>query len=741
MSEPKKLPAVLFGLGITPLSAAGGLYLGAFVLTRWLDLKSAPALAMLPRYWEYSARLPQNFRFPLYAASGLAAVVAVAPLFIILAVLFAKPKRELHGSARFANGAEIAQTGLLKPPAKQEKGKPLPLPGLLLGKYKGKLLRWAGSEFLFVAARTRAGKGVSLIVPNCLNYRDSMVIYDPKFENFLLTAGYRASVGQQVFLFNPGGLMPGMSKADWDTDDEAHRAKLSAQAAQITGLKSHRWNPFTYVSRNPLFMYKDVSNMAAIMLPMSAKSSGGNDSFWVESARKLFVGLALYMLETEHERPNRDADYRERSALSYLYRLTTPADGQTLTDWIKKELETRKRSGNSLSDACQTLLSGFANGNAKTNADILATMTAPLGIFLDPVVEAATSGDDFRLDDLRRKRMTVYIGINPTETATFSRLTNLFFSQLVQVNVAQGLPENNLDANGQTTLPFQCLLLMDEFPALGNVQAIQEGVSYVAGYGLRLMIIAQSPAQIEAVYGRENARTFFTNFAARAIFTPRDQAEAEEYSRILGNETVKAKSVSRSSGKGSSRSQSTSDQKRALMYDSEIKQMPMDKCILDMAAARPIYADKIRYYDDPAFKERSGMDIPFIPDLLFRTGSLKRHDDQSQPIPRDQVKNTHPSDYGNKQELAQIYTDLVSGDPETAVLLARSLKGSWHLETMPTVRAMLADSTAADTPPFDGEDGENGIADASGDGQAYDDADAEDAETENGGGLFDNIED
>ena len=120
-----------------------------FVLTRWLDLKSTPALAMLPHYWEYSARLPQNFRFPLYAASGLAAVVAVAPLFIILAVLFAKPKRELHGSARFANGAEIAQTGLLKPPAKQEKGKPLPPPAILLGRYKGKFLRWAGSEFLF----------------------------------------------------------------------------------------------------------------------------------------------------------------------------------------------------------------------------------------------------------------------------------------------------------------------------------------------------------------------------------------------------------------------------------------------------------------------------------------------------------------------------------------------------------------------------------------------------------------
>ncbi|OSI10947.1 type IV secretory system conjugative DNA transfer family protein [Neisseria zoodegmatis] len=726
MSDTKKLPAVLFGLGLTPFAAAGGLYLASWLFTRWLSLKSAPSVLMLPRYWPYYDRLPENMVFPLQATSAIALLLAAVPLAAILAALFMKPKRELHGSARFANTAEIAKTGLLKPPEKHKPSEPLPLPSLLLGRYRGRFLRWVGNEFLFVAARTRAGKGVSLIIPNCLHYRDSMAIYDPKFENFLLTAGYRASVGQKIFLFNPGGLMPGMSKADFDSGDTAHTERLFKQAKLIKGLRSHRWNPFSYVSRNPLFMYKDISNMAAIMLPMSTKSSSGdgNSSFWVESARKLFVGLALFMLETEDERENRDTDYRERSTLSYLYRLTSPKNGKGLTEWIKDELDRRNRTGRPLSDACQTLLGGFASGNAKTNADILATMTAPLGIFLDPVVETATSGDDFRLDDLRSQRMTIYIGINPTETSTFSRLTNLFFSQLIQVNVAQGLPENNIDPDtGKTKLPFQCLLLMDEFPALGNVPAIMEGVSYVAGYGLRMMIIAQSPAQIEAVYGRENARTFFTNFAARALFTPRDQTEAEEYSKILGNETVKSKSVSRSRGKGTSRSQSVSDQKRALMYDSEIKQMPMDKCILDMAASRPIYADKIRYYDDPALKGRAGRPIPHVPELHFVSGGLKKHDDTPQTIPQEQVADTHPSEYGNKQELAQVFTDLIA-DPETAVMLGQILYSDWKLEMMPTVRNILAEDVSGGMPFADEADEESA-----------------DSAAENGGGLFDNIDD
>ena len=143
--------------------------------------------------------------------------------------------------------------------------------------------------------------------------------------------------------------MLGMSKADFYSGDSAHTERLFKQAKMVKGMCSHRWNPFSYISRNPLFMYKDISNMAAIMLPMAAKNSG--DGFWTESARKLFVGLSLYMLETEHERKNRNTDYRQSSSLSYLYRLTTPANGKSLTEWLKDELDRRNKSDNPLSDA------------------------------------------------------------------------------------------------------------------------------------------------------------------------------------------------------------------------------------------------------------------------------------------------------------------------------------------------------------------------------------------------------
>ena len=331
-----------------------------------------------------------------------------------------------------------------------------------------------------------------------------------------------------------------------------------------------------------------------------------------------------------------------------------------------------------------------------------------MGIFFDPIVEAVTSADDFRLDDIRRCRMTIYLGIKPTETGTFARLTNLFFSQLINVNVEQGLPENNINpATGKTTLPHQCLLLMDEFTALGNVPAIMDGVSYVAGYGLRLMIIVQSPAQIEAVYGRENARTFFTNFACRVMFTPRDQTEAKEYSEILGNETVKAKSKSRSTGKSSSHSQSISEQKRALMYDTEIKQMPMDKCILDMAAIRPIYADKIRYYDDPLFKERAKIippDIPTVEPTLSKvryiappkkekkTKATKQHEI---PIATATNKQSFAQHIVNQVALSmsQNMADFPNVDGnEQLNLFATGIQNLWQIEDKPVCMRLLSNS-------------------------------------------------
>lgn len=646
----KPLKILLVLVIVTLIFVVIGQLVGGFVLCSWLKQNFTWSVLFLLRTFQQHTAYPVNVQQAIYVSSALSVLIGLIPGIMALAMVVSKPKRELHGSSRFANQMEVNQAGLLK--LKYDK------PDILVGKLNGKYLRWSGNEFAFLAAPTRSGKGVGIVVPNCLHYRDSMVIFDPKQENFLLTSGFRHKNGQKVFLFNPGGRTP------------EHEVRPHAP------LLSHRWNPLTYVRRNPVYTYKDAMNVASILFPRSAKDSGSS-TFFTESAQKLFVGLLMFLVETESE--------GNSVTLSNLFRLTVPKTGVPLAEWIHTELESRQINGRDLSDQCTTLLLGFANGNVKTGADILATVTAPLAIFLDPVVEAATSGDDFYLDDVRKQRMTIYLGIVPTETDVFSRLTNLFFSQLVTVNVAQGLPENN------PALKYQCLLLMDEFTALGVVPIIETGVAYIAGYNLRLMLIFQSPSQVTRLYTKEGTRTFFTNFGLQIFYPPRDQQDAKEYSDMIGYETFKARSKSRSKGKGGM-STSESDQRRAVMNPDELKIMPKGECVISMNSMRPIKATKIIYYEDEVFKPRISLPLPEIPELFVSVG---RPNVQPAAIVAEELETTDIEDTSNASALfEEMIKSLVRPDSpqEFITALAASVKNNLGIDSMPVISRLMQTS-------------------------------------------------
>lgn len=699
MSQPKKpvLPLIIFLAIVVPSALAGGFYLGAIVFIDWVGLsKTEPSIGLLLKYWQLN-QIPEAMFTPLLISTILAVFLGLLPLIVVLlALALGQPKRELHGSARFANDMEIRQENLLpksqKLPEKNQKPEKYTHPDILIGQYKGQYLRWFGNEFFELDAPTRSGKGVGIVIPNCLHYRDSMVIYDPKYENFLITSGFRQKHGQEVYLFNPAGIIP--SAQDNPNPD----------LQSMSPLMSHCWNPYTYIRRDARFTYKDLMNMANILLPSSHNDSGSS-TFFTESARKLFVGLSLFLIETEYERDL--SDYSQRTTLANLFRLTSPTDGQPLNEWLKEEIASRPY----LSSQCQTLLLGFANGNAKTGADILSSLTAPLGMFLDPIVEKATSSDDFRLDELRKKRMTIYIGIVPTEMATFRNLMNLFFSQLIDVNVQQGLPENN------PALKYQCLLLMDEFPALGKMSVILNAVAFIAGYNLRLLIINQSPSQLEDIYGKEAARTLTTNFACRVLYTPRDQKDAQEYSEIIGYETFKSRSSSRSFGRGTSRSQSISDQKRAVMNPDEIKAMPASDCIITINRLRPIYAQKIIYWEDPVFKPRLDKQkypIPKIPELDIATQTssqsnsiqaaetIRLPENIVEPMQDIQTTFTEEGNYElsasvNAQEVMidvlKTFISAQTTSKEIEMLVAAIPEADkWGIHNKPTIAAMLRES-------------------------------------------------
>ena len=173
-------------------------------------------------------------------------------------------------------------------------------------------------------------------------------------------------------------------------------------------------------------------------------------------------------------------------------------------------------------------------------------------------------------------------------------IINLLFSQIINQNTKE-LPQNNPD------LKFQCLLLMDEFTSIGKVDILANAVSYMAGYNIRLLPIIQSMAQLDATYGKEQARTLITNHALQILYAPREQQDANDYSEMLGYTTIKKESMTR----GKELSFSEREERRALMLPQELKAMGNDKEVFVYEGlAHPVICDKIKYYQDKFFSQR-----------------------------------------------------------------------------------------------------------------------------------------
>jgi type IV secretion system protein VirD4 len=445
-------------------------------------------------------------------------------------------------------------------------------PAIVVGVWRGRYLRFTGQQFVLMAAPARSGKGVGIVIPNLLSFPDSVVVLDIKQENYAVTAGFRRAHGQDVYLFNPFA------------EDG----------------RTHRYNPLSAIS-DGLFRVGDILAIGYALYP-----PGGHDDFWKDQARNLFLGIVVLLCEW------RDARRACKGESIPNYPVTmgevlrqSSGNGMPVKTYLQRALLQHR---DLLSGSCVDALNRFLSNDDKVLASVLATFNAPLTIWANPVVDAATSANDFDLRDVRRRRMSVYIGITPDHLSEAALLVNLVFSQLVNLNTKQ-LPE------ADPALKFQCLVLLDEMTSIGKIQIIARAVAYMAGYNLRLLSIVQSIAQLESVYGRADARTFITNHAMQILYAPREQKDANDYSEMLGTLTDQSRSVSRSNavfGGRSGSSESVSEQRRPLLLPQELKELGREKEIIVLENTRPILADKICYWRDPEFASRV-MTAPAVP--------------------------------------------------------------------------------------------------------------------------------
>lgn len=521
---------------------------GAGALALWAALTLTIALDGLHRltphmdvtrvpawFWWFRAD-PQVARWLKIGALGSALAIGGAVFGLI-----ASRRRPLHGAARWAREAEIRRERLRDPT------------GILLGCKGGRMLSFGGPEHVLLYAPTRSGKGVGVVIPNLLNWAGSAVVLDIKRENYDVTAGFRSRHGQAVHLFDP----------------------LASDG------RTARYNPLGHIDRHhPVQVLDELQRVAAMLFPAEG---GRADPFWSEAARTGFIGVGAFVASTHDQPFSLGQIFRELTQGSPKLRFPT-----LITD--------RARSGRPLSAGCVSALTDFCAASDNTFASIRQTITSRMGLWLNPLVDAATSASDFDLRTLRTVKTTLYLAASPDNLARVAPLYNLLFQQLVDISTRRR-PAS--DETGQV------LLVLDEFARLGHAGVLAQGFSFVAGYGLRILAVLQSPSQLRAEYGPDLADEIIANCGVEVAFTPKELKIAQDLSARLGDYTYEGRSRSRPSGLSSGRrSQTESEQRRALMLPQELLQMPKNDLLVLRAGIPPIRGRKLAYFRDRAFAAR-----------------------------------------------------------------------------------------------------------------------------------------
>lgn len=543
--------------------------IGTYFLTGVVDIALNGKILKLSKYYNASFTFKALINgYPkIYESLAISFAICVA----FIAILLLLPKKEkLYGDAKFATAADIAKRKLYGND------------GIIIGKYNGKLLRFPGQQFVSLAAATRGGKGVSVVIPNLMDWQQSAVVQDIKQECFDFTSRYRKEVlGQDVYLFNPFSS------------------------------RTHRYNPLTYFDINSPEADSTLNSLANIFFPPPVSG----DPIWSQLSQDLFIGIAYLLGEListrlgiaflNSKKIDLDLTFYDILRFSILGLDTQIEEEGSDGEVTSVKLNTLDSSYTFLeqcglvSDKVKMRMKAYVETEAKMKNSVLKSFQGPLKMFQSDYMRFATSGNDFDFRDLRKKKMTIYVGITPDNLPIAKPILNVFWQQLFTVNTKE-LPQANPD------LKYKVLLMMDEFSAIGYLSIYLKSIAFIAGYNLRSVMIYQNTSQLEIAqpdgYGQHGAKTLLSNHACRIYFAPDTQEDAKAISESLGTKTVRnrSKSFGKESGGGSE-----SDASRALMLPQELVDMPFEDELIRIAGGgRFIKCKKAFYYNDPYFIDK-----------------------------------------------------------------------------------------------------------------------------------------
>ena len=525
----------------------------------WFSVSGAPVYPPYAIFWWWFSY--EAYAPRIFETGGMIAASGGLVSVVVAIGMSVWRAREIRNSATYGSARWATRSEIAR--AGLLAGK-----GVIIGQHANLYLRHDGPEHVLCFAPTRSGKGVGLVVPTLLTWPHSAIVHDIKGENWELTAGFRSSFSRTL-LFDP------------------------------TNEASAAYNPLMEVRRG-INEVRDVQNIADVLVDPEGSLERRNH--WEKTGHSLLVGVILHVLYAERDK-----------TLAGCARLLSDPD-RTFAATLRAMMTTPHLGERGVHPIVAQAARELLNKSENERSGVLSTAMSFLSLYRDPVIADVTSSSDWRIEDLTaaERPVSLYLVVPPSDISRTKPLMRLMLNQIGR-RLTEELPERS---------HRKLLFMLDEFPALGRLDFFESALAFMAGYGIRSFLIAQSLNQIEKAYGPNNS--ILDNCHVRVAFATNDERTAKRVSDAIGT-TTELRAQKNYTGHRlapwlSHMMVSRQETQRALITPGEVMQLPADEEIVLVSGTPPVRAKKLRYYRDRNFTNR-----------VLPEASMRSQDDDNEP--------------------------------------------------------------------------------------------------------------
>ncbi len=330
-----------------------------------------------------------------------------------------------------------------------------------------------GYQHILLIAPHGSGKGVSFVIPNLLTFQESAIVHDIKLENYMLTSGYRASIGHKIFVWNPFG----------END------------------KTNRYNPLDFIKLDHEKIVNDIQKLAHLLINSTCT--------YTSDAKNLFTAITLYLC----------MNTTKTKSFGEIARILQDDLIQELSDGIAKFKHT-------IHPMALRYIIAFLNKEKTEQNSIIQVLNNYLAPWNNPLVDYATSKSDFDIAALKKDKATLYVGLKPSDIDRAQPLMQFFYNHAAERLITTA------DELGLGIENGGVCLFIDEFYSIGKLDMLTSCMPYFRGYKIKLFLISSDLQRIEKFYGKYDTQNIISDCSVKIAFAANNYETANRISQM-----------------------------------------------------------------------------------------------------------------------------------------------------------------------------------------------------------------